>query len=180
MRTILSILMIIASVAGFVAYISPQYGKIQDLRERQGEYDVALANARKLQAEREKLLTRFNEFERGKVEDLEKLLPDNIDNVKLIIELDSLAAQFGMALQDVNVLDQASQTTGDPVAQDSLPYGVVSLEFSVSGPYDRFVGFIEQVETSLRLIDVYAIDFQTPTTSNNYTYRVKVRTYWLK
>lgn len=179
MRTILSIIMIIASVAGFIVYIAPQYNDIQALRAEQKEYDGALANAKVLQGEREKLLTRFNEFSPEDVENLEKLLPDNIDNVKLIIELDSLAAQYGMALQDVNVAE--TQAQGDQVlVEESLPYGIVDLEFSVSGPYASFVSFIENIETSLRLIDIYDISFQTPTTTTNYQYRVKIRTYWLK
>lgn len=179
MRSIIAIIMIIASVAGIIAYIVPQYNTIQEAREELAEYDVALDNATKLQAEREKLLTRFNEFSNEDVEALEKLLPDNIDNVKLIIELDALAARYGMAIQNVNVIDEVNQQQGGATEQ-SRPYGTVDLEFSIAGPYDRFVSFIEDVETSLRLIDVYDIVFQTPVTSNNYEYRVKIRTYWLK
>lgn len=171
--------MIIASVAGFVIFIAPRYTSVQDLRAEQKEYDTALANARELQAKREELLAKFNEFDTSDVEDLEKLLPDNIDNVKLIIELDSLASQYGMALQDVSVLD--NEPTGEDILiEENLPYGTVGIEFSVTGPYNRFVDFIKNVETSLRLIDVKEITFQTSTLTSNYQYNVEVQTYWLK
>lgn len=180
MRNIISILMILASIIGIIVVIRPQYTEVQALKMEKGDLDVALGNFRKLQTEREGLLAQFKAFETKDLEDLKILLPDNIDNVKLILELDSLAAQFGLSLKDVDVVEDEKEGN-DVLIKDSLAYDTVDIEFSAAGDYPDFVSFIESVETSLRLIDIYEITFQTPQTAiEDYEYNVKVRTYWLK
>lgn len=178
-RTLFSIILIVAAVIGIAMYVVPTYQGTQDARTEERQFDVALANSRRLQAARDELLAKFNAFPKNDIDRLETLLPDNIDNVKLIIELDSLALQHGLAIQNINVLE-TEETPQSLQESEDRSYGIVDLNFSVAGPYERFVNFIEDIEGSLRLIDVQSISFQSTTVTDNYQYELTVRTYWLK
>ena len=180
MKTLLSILMILAAVVGIIFYALPTYQSAQELKAEETDLNNALTNARQLQAARDDLLQRFNAFTSQDLRRLETMLPDNIDNVKMIIELDALATQLGLSIQSIDVIDRENLSNEEQQAQANLPYGVVDLSLSLEGPYERFVELIEQIERSLRLIDVRDISFRSLDISDNYTYDMTVRTYWLK
>lgn len=179
MRTILSIIMVVAAVLGVVFYALPTYQSAQALRTEEQELDSALDNARRLQAARDDLLERFNAFSARDLERLETMVPDNIDNVKMIIELDALASQYGLSIQNIDVVEE-ELTLEEQQLADNRNYGEVELNLGLVGPYERFVTFVEDVERSLRLIDVQSIAFQTTDIRDNYQYDMVVRTYWLK
>ena len=59
---------------------------------------------------KQSLLSRFNAFKTEDLDRLRKLLPDHVDNVRLILDLDNLAARHGMALQNVVISEPASES----------------------------------------------------------------------
>jgi Tfp pilus assembly protein PilO len=180
MRTILSIIMVIAAVLGIVLYAVPTYQSAQALQAEEKDLDTALTNARKLQSARDELIQKFNSFSSRDIERIETMIPDNIDNVKLIIELDALASVHGLAIQNIDVVEK-ELSLEEQQMQQSQDYAYVDLNVGLTGPYERFVSFIEDVEKSLRLIDVQAITFQSDDEGrDNYKYDMTVRTYWLK
>lgn len=180
LRSVIAIIMILASVVGFVSYVIPTYQGTADARAEEKEFNQALANARRLEEERDALLADFNNIETESLERLETLLPDNIDNVKLIIELDELATTHGLQLQSIDVADSGDADPAEeaPLLREGI--ASVQLDFSLLGPYERFVAFVEDVENSLRLIDIQQIQFQAATESTNYQYGLSVQTYWLQ
>lgn len=171
--------MILAAILGVTLYALPTYQSAQELKAQEQELASALTNARELQAARDELLQRFNSFTTNDITRLETLLPNNIDNVKLIIELDALARRYGLRIENIDTIEQ-NLSQEEEQARQALPYESIDLAIGVEGTYERFVEFIEQVERSLRLIDVQNISFRALETGNNYKYDMTVRTYWLK
>jgi len=91
MRNITAIILILASIGLFFGYIDGTYSDVKELRIEQADYDRALSNSKELQAERDKLLAKFNNIGTVDLDKLNKLLPDNIDNVRLVIDVDNIA-----------------------------------------------------------------------------------------
>jgi hypothetical protein len=58
-------------------------------------------------------------------------------------------------------------------------YNSFLLSFAVTTSYENFLLFIQDLETSLRLVDVVNISFSESIT-NEYEFEVNVRTYWLE
>lgn len=181
MRFILSILMIAASIVGFVIFIIPTYKNIQTMRAQESDYNQILANARKLQEQRNKLVERYNSFDTNQTAKLAMMLPENPDNVKIILQMDALARQNRLALQNVKIEEVATenQSRGSGVPSDQN-IGKLGINFSATGPYDGFIEFIKSIETSLRIIDIQKIVFTSPEDRSNYQYNVTVHSYWLK
>jgi hypothetical protein len=198
MKLFLPTLLIILAGVIFFWYIDPTYASITALRAQESQYDEALSKARDLQAIRDQLLARYNTFSQTDLERLQKLLPDHIDNVRLILDLDSMASKYGMRVRDVSIDTTGSGVTATkvvaaaggsvggsaaaPASQQlgpsSQPYESVILSFSVSGTYDTFRQYLSDLEKSLRLSDVIGVSF-VPTDAGIYDFTVHLKTYWL-
>jgi Tfp pilus assembly protein PilO len=176
MSNILSIVLLLASIGLFFGYIDPAYGKIRESRVEKLEYDQALTNSEDLRAERDKLLKKYNAMPASEVDRLGKLLPDNIDNVRLVIDIDEMAKTYGMRIR--NFKTETVQKT-DAIGADPSVYGTLKLSFSTTASYATFLGFLHDLERSLRLIDVTSVSF-VPTDAGLYDFSVTVKTYWLK
>ena len=180
-KTGITIILIIASVLLFVFYVNPTYGNIQVLLESRAEYEVALQNARQLQSLKESLISKRNSFSRADIEKLERLLPDNVDNVKLILELETIAQKHNLELQTASTQEQEEETNGRGIDIETKEYGIITLAFELTGAYPDFVNFLEEVSSSLRIIDISAMSFTRATAQGDtYQFSLELKTYWLK
>ncbi len=176
MRTILSIILILAAVGGFVGFVMPTYNEAREIKQQKDKYEEVLANARLLAEKRDSLLEIYNSIDPSDLERLERMLPDNPDNVKLILEIDALARSQGLTLQNVKIGQPEEQRNRTAVAD----IGTLTLDFSTSGPYPGYVNFINALEKNLRIMNVRKISFIAPDDRSSYQYQTSIETYWVK
>jgi Tfp pilus assembly protein PilO len=191
-RFLLPIILVGASIAIFLVFVSPFYAEISDLKAQIASYDQALSNSKALENERDKLTQKFNSITTTDLERIKKLLPENVDNIRLILEIEKIASPFGMALRDVRYnptekKDDASTGIQSNVSASSQKeYGVWDLEFATAGTYSNFLNFIKALESNLRIVDISSIEFSSDSAtgtagqSSSYKYSFKIKTYWLK
>lgn len=168
-------------------YTQPTYDEIRTIRGTQAVYTQALDKAAELQKLKQTLLDRYKSFDPGDLERLRKSVPDHVDNVRLVLDLDSLATRHGMGLQNVLISDTGSaseQNKSTIGAPPTSKYDSLMLRFTLHGSYGDFVSFLEDLESSLRLVDVIALDISPDASlkaaTSTYAYDMSVRTYWLK
>lgn len=184
--------MIIGAAGLFIGYVQPTYsGSIVDLTTEIRDLDTALAAATDFK-EKEIQLTR----DRAAITDeqiirLESFLPDNVDNVRLIVDLNSLAARSGVQLSEFSIESntEASSTQGTAplggggsgalALSAGEPTESLDLSVAATGSYAAFQTFLLGVENSLRHIDVVEISV-TDSQTGIYTYDITFRLYWLK
>ncbi len=177
MSNIVSIILILASAGLFFGYIDPTYVKVKDLLTEQANYDRALDNAKQYKLEQQKHLKKLNEMSTIAQAKLAKLLPDNIDNIRLIIDIDETAKKYNMRIRNFKA-DVSAQK--DTIGRDDVPYGTLTLSFSTTASYPIFIAFMKELEKSLRIMDITAVTFNSSDTSQLYDYGVTLKTYWLK
>lgn len=180
----------------FFWYIDPTYKGIQELEAQNVRLDEALEKARELQAVRDELLSRYNTFAAEDISRLQKLLPDNIDNIRLVLDVDTIAAAYGLQITDFGIATEeegaastgqtasAPTTTSVPEEGEATadPEGVnsVLLQFSVNATYQQFLTFTRDLEKSLRLVDIVLVELNAASADTGvYSYRVTIKTYWL-
>jgi Tfp pilus assembly protein PilO len=194
-RLITPIILIAVSIAGFVMFVNPMYKELQALKAEAASYDQALTNSKALENERDKLTKKYNAISSDNLDRLHKLLPDSVDNIRLILEIEKVAAPYGMILKDVKydsakpVADKNGAVAGgDLTNTGSKNYGSWDLEFGTEGTYGNFLNFIRDLENNLRIIDISTIQFtaDSPLGSNKsplsqtYKYSFRIKTYWMK
>lgn len=193
-RTIVSLLLLILAGAAFFLYTKPSYDTIQTLSSQGARYDAALAKAAQLQSLKQTLLSRYNSFDPNQIARLTTMLPDQVDNIRLILDLDNIASKYGMALQNVNISAPASSGGSGPVgaiASDAQPYDSLTITFTTAGTYASFKQFLTDLEESLRIVDLVSLSLTETSAGQQispqgaplepqYTYTITLRTYWLR
>ncbi len=177
MKLLLPLLFLFASGGLFWGFIDPTYADINELKKEEKLYIDALENSKKLQEMRDKLLDQYNSFSTTDLERLEKMLPSHMDNVRLIRDIDGIANRYGMSLRDARV--DSGNSGSDKIDIDTGKYRSVIVNFTVTTPYKTFLRFLDDLERSLRIVDVVNIEFSS-SEKDLYEYRVSVKTYWLK
>lgn len=181
------IILIIISIGTFFAYIDPNYrgenlsnGKssVTSLLAKHAEYQTALNNSTAIIKKRDALVSKMSTISPENLSRLERLLPNNIDNIRLVIDMKQIAENHALTLKNIK-LDTASKTESDKLGQDNNKYGTVGLSFSVSSSYDNFQNFLTDLEKSLRLVEITDLAVSGSDTGL-YDFTVGIKTYWLK
>lgn len=192
MKNVIALLLTISAGGLFYVYVSPTYEEIKSLRIEKAEYDEALTNSQKVQDAHDELLGKYNSFAPNDLKRLEKLLPNYVDNIRLIIEIDNVASRYNMILKNVQIsvpaVSAGISDQGFPA--ETLPYGTTEFSFEVSGQYEAYRSFVKDLEYSLRIIDITGISFAVKDAEKNtkeekstfeiYDFKTSMRTYWLK
>jgi Tfp pilus assembly protein PilO len=187
MNLITPLILIIISIGTFFVYTDRNYRgndlsngerSIKSLQVEQAEYQKALNNTNEIRKKRESLVATRGEIDPINLEKLEKLLPDNIDNIKLVIDMNRIAQNHGLMLKNIK-LDTATKSDSTKLGQDNNKYGTVGLSFSITSSYDNFQNFLTDLEKSLRLVEIVDLSV-TGNDTGIYEFSVGLKTYWLK
>jgi Tfp pilus assembly protein PilO len=189
-RYIFALIGVIIAGAIFFWYTKPTYDSVQGVKAESAQYDAALAKAAELQQLKQTLLTRYNSFNPTDLDRVLKLLPDHVDNVALILDLDNLAARYQMPIENVDVSTPASTGSTDnggiaTIGASGQKYDSVTIRFATRGTYTDFLALLNDLEMSLRVVDLVQLSL-TPTGPDErtgeltYSYELTLRTYWLK
>jgi Tfp pilus assembly protein PilO len=180
-RFLIPVVLLAAAIGLFVLYTNPNYQTIKELSVQAASYDDALNKSAELRGLRDKLLSTRATFSNDDVVKLSHVLPDNVDNIRLIIDINNIAARHHLTLTGVelgNTSSGANQGSAVAVGPSGSSVGSVTVGFGVTASYDDFLAFLSDLEHSLRIVDVTKISFTSGSgTLNNY--QLEIRTYWL-
>ena len=192
LRTTVSITGIILAGAIFFFYTQPAYDSSLTVRNKIASYDEALSKAAELQQLKQQLLSKYNAFNPNDIDRLQKLLPDHVDNIRLIMDMDSMASARNMELSNVDISGNDSSSNATPQSAMSAlggsndKYSALTLGFTTTGTYSNFKKFLQDLQLSLRIVDLTSLTI-TPAPGGsvsdpdpNYAFGIKLKTYWLK
>ncbi len=131
MTRLLPILFILIAIGLFFGYVNPTYtGPVAELREEIRSYDNALAAAKQFQEKEQQLIAARSSLPLEGVGRVEAFLPDSVDNVQLILDLNALAERSGITLSNFDVASGRTEQQGDQIMLESES-PVDSLELSL-------------------------------------------------
>lgn len=185
-RNITALILVILAVGIYFTYTSGQITVLKSIQAENNQYLSAINNAEKLIKLRDSVLNQYNAISDEDKARLDKLVPDNIDNVRLIIDISGIAARHGITAAGIKTSADTSisastpkQTAPNQIMSSGGGLSTVTVTFNVTTTYVNFITFLQDLERSLRILDVTSI---TLSASDNgiYTYGVTLNTYWLK
>lgn len=196
MNFILPIFLIISSIGIFFGYVDPNYKgsgsvvsdtvstssdylsySVLQLKDELKKFEDISTKSNTIISERDNLVKKSNQITTLDKNRLSKFLPDNIDNIRLIIEISDMASARGLVAKNISVTDSKKNT--DSVNTDLSSYGTLLVRFSVNTTYDNFLIFLKDLESNLRILDVTDISFSS-TDVGFYDFNIGLKTYWLK
>jgi Tfp pilus assembly protein PilO len=197
-KVIFQVILVVVSVGLFFTVVDPLYRSedsekpgIKSLQASISKYNEAIDKSEELIREKERLLEVRRSMNQNDRAALEKLLPDSIDNIRLIIDIDSIALRYGLVLKNLrftggNNTKQSSASTAPKAADNNISIGgndvvgTVTFGFSVTARYEVFKQFLRDLEKSLRLLDITQLSIKATDETDFYTYDVTIKTYWLR
>jgi hypothetical protein len=99
-RVLLPILFLVVSVGLYFTYIAKAMGEVQALKTEDAGYDQLLASAKKIRDRRAELTEQYKQLDAGGLKKVQKMIPDHIDNVRLLIDIDNIASVYGLRIRD--------------------------------------------------------------------------------
>ncbi|MSR70440.1 hypothetical protein EXS62_00085 [Candidatus Kaiserbacteria bacterium] len=181
MQLFIPAILVAAAIGLFSTYINPAYQATKVLQTQVSAFEDALGKARDLKSERDKIGKIYNTISPDDLQKIEHMLPDNVDNIRLIIDINGIAAGRGLTLKNValgTLSDSKAARSASAVGASGDATGSVSVGFSVTTTYENFLLFLADLEHSLRILDVEKVSLK-PSGTSNYDMSVTLRTYWL-
>jgi len=190
-RLIITIVAFALALGIFFMYTQPTYDSTRELKDKIRQYNQALDKAAELQQLKQALLSRYNAFDPADLSRLQKLLPDHVDNVRLILDIDNLAGRYGMALQNVVIStpgkdkENEEESSLGAIGESQQKFDSLTLQFSTQATYPLFMQFLQELESSLRIVDLVSLTLtpETDATASKeptYSFDITIKTYWLK
>jgi hypothetical protein len=184
MTRLIPILALLLAGALFFFYINPTYtGQIAQAKNQIASYNSALAAASQFNQKESQLMTEENAIPSASIQRIEEYLPDGVNNVQLILDLNSLASRSGITLSNFSVVQNATTTASSdgttlPALNAASETNSLDVSVAASGTYSAFRTFLSAAEQSLRPLDVTSLSINDSSTGV-YTYQVTFRIYWL-
>lgn len=177
MKNLISIILLVGAVGLFFGYTYKKYDQIKTLRVDVSELQKDLEQSMTILSKRDELKKRYAAFKQSDLDNLNSLLPDYVDNIKLVMDMNNIAKLYGMSLKSIKV-DEEKQDKVVAAGSTKAPYGSMDISFKVTSTYENFVQFLRDLEKSLRIVDVTALSFKSSDTGV-YDFGVALKTYWL-
>lgn len=179
---ILPSLSLLFSLGIFFVYVNPTWNdSILATQANIAEADQTLAAATKYTKQQKELTDARNAIDPANLTRLSTFLPDSVNNVGLVLDLNALAARSGLSLANIDVVvnNTSASAQGALSVASANPVGSVNLSLSAIGTYAALKAFLIGIEKSARLLDVRDIVVRGSDTGV-YNYQMKIRLYWLR
>src|SRR3989344_4078716 len=168
------LLIIGLALVSFFYFTTPILDTINDFKAERLKLSVALDNATKLKDKQKELLDIGNVIDPIDIANLKQLLPNNIDNVRLIIDINNIAQKRGLIVRNPSIISDAStnQSQSEVAVRNLTPdKSSVVISFSVSASYDILKMFLGDLDRSLRIVDIDSVAFSS-NDKNLYDYKI--------
>jgi len=187
MNRFLPFIVVILAAGLFFSYVRPTWdGDIATTRAQIDSYNSALDASARFVAKEAALEEERNKLPPDKLDRLNIFLPDSVDNIQLILDLNALASRSGLTLSNFTTsnVPNAPDTTSTAAASNGAFSGATPLVDSLTlgvnaqGTYNSFRSFLTGVEQSLRPLDVSMLSV-TDSDTGVYNYQMTLKFYWL-
>ena len=162
----------------FFAESKSYFGEIKSLRKQVSSYNETINMANKVRKSIDKTLLEYNSILQENVDKIKKMVPPVDESMKLVVQIDDMMKKKGLTLKAINVKDIVSQNNASGSQKNNGKIAEsVFLSINAQGSYESFRSFIEELEKSLRLIDVKAVKIN-PVGQDSYSFSAEAVSYW--
>jgi Tfp pilus assembly protein PilO len=192
-RNITATILIVLAIGIYFTVTQGIIAEAGSVKAVNDQYISAIANAQKLISVRDQVLKDYNSISQDDRDRLDKIVPNTVDNIRLIIDLNSVALRHGFSLKNIKATASSAQgrnpsATSQSAAASASQSGTViatptldtvAISFSVTAPYLQFISLLQDLEANLRIMDLTNLTV-TANDTGTYDFNVELKTYWLR
>ncbi|RJQ30679.1 hypothetical protein C4572_03800 [Candidatus Parcubacteria bacterium] len=176
-KGVISLFLIIGAVIIFFAETKGYFPEIKSLSKEVATYNEAIKTSNKVKVKIDEILDQYNSVSAENIDRMNKMMPSTSESMNLVVQLDDMMRQKGLVLKSVDIREISGKTSGSAKKNDSLE--TMTLSLRAQGGYSSFHQFLNDLENSLRLIDIASVKV-TPLSDSNYDFSIEAVSYWSK
>lgn len=183
MKSLTPILVVLISVFMYFFYIVPMADNVKLLAQKNSEYKSIIQQAKDLTIKRDDLLQKYNDLTQEDVDKLNKSIPTKFDSVVFVNDMTALASQNQVLIDSFNISDNRSDAREENTGEEQPLYRTTTVSFKITGQYTDVLSFLNNLERSLRIIDVIGIEvsiIDSVKANSPVDVLLKINTYSLK
>lgn len=186
MNIIIPIFLIALSIFGFFGFgifpyaIDPVYQEIKKLKVERDDFEKIHHNITEIEMARLNLMKQYREIGREDLKRIKSFLPNQINNIKLIVDINTIAERNDIRnIRDIELLKEDEEVDGAEILIiDEKKYNSILLSFSFTTRYENFKNFKRELHKSLRLIDIKSVSITRAKEEQDVlNFNVIIRTY---
>lgn len=185
MKSLLSIFVIAVCVGVYFVYVKPMTVDIKAYRAQKAEFVDLLNKVQQITEKRDALSQDYDSISTEEIDRLNKIVPETFNSVQMLNNLSVLVSKYGVSIKDFKVTPD-NKNTIDIAPDSSSNYKTTNITMKFNGQYDQFIKVLNEIESSLVLIDIIGLDITggsaggklSQSTSMDYT--LEAKTYSLK
>jgi Tfp pilus assembly protein PilO len=179
-----SLALILVASALFFFFGKPVFSEISIVQSEIEGYKSSIGQVNMLTAKKDELLLKLNSISGEDRKRVETFLPIKEGMIRLIADIDGVAARHGISISGVSFSETNNDVSSSVIgAPEPKPYQSSTINLSFSSNYQNFKQFLNDLEKSLRLIDIRSIELSQPSEVLNpdvYQYKISAEVYWIK
>jgi hypothetical protein len=166
--------LLVISFGIFFTYTQPVIGEIKTIQDETFAYTDAVNKASEFNAKLSDLVSRMNSFRTSDVESLETYLPDEVDELTVLSDIETVARK-----NDVRIVSMAASKVDEAASEGEVNFEgeIIELpkissrdfEVSLSAPYENIKQMLRDLEQNKYLLEVVAFDFGAVTDTASVT-----------
>lgn len=186
-KVLMPVLFLITAIGLFFTYLSPAYDVLLASQAQEARLDESIKQSEALLATHDDLLRKYNSIPAEDIKRLVQLLPNDVDTVRLIMDIDALTTKHSLSVRSFKVpnINARAVKNTTQTAEEEKPVGEAILTIECDGDYFDFKELLNDIEISLSLVDVVGLkikvaDLTLPDAVDTTVFTLELQTYWLK
>ncbi len=183
-RYIFPLILVVLAALLYVFFTDATIGKIKVALAREQELSLFIEDAKQAQAKLDQIKERYENFPAGADQSLRAILPDTIDPVRFVVDVNAVVERRGLLVKSPQV------ATIPPEKGSADKFTKHTLSFTVTAPYELFRTLLGDLESSLALRNMETISFSTQDSKRDaspnanpvnavHDYRIEISSYSL-
>jgi Tfp pilus assembly protein PilO len=155
-RYLTPMLVVVTALAVYFLYIDTAYTEVSQKLAAEKVIAVYLADAQQARSKLDKIIADYEAFPPSADARLRVLLPDTVDMIRLIIDVNAVAEKNGLTL------GAPTASVGVPNPEQPGAYVSHTIRFELVATYPAFRIFLHDLQSSLAIRDFASISFKSP------------------
>ncbi len=181
MKKTIIITILAATVIGIILLLDwPAYQRMNFLKTEVEKHHQFLKEKQELSIKVNQLKQSY-EAQEENIKKLNYALPEGKDIPNLIVQLEALASENGLILEEINFGSKQAGKTESEKAYKSM-----GTTLSLTGSYTGFKSFLGALENNIRIMDIGLVDFSTAAMSKElpeggeqfFTFDLELQVYY--
>lgn len=187
-RLFITIILLFGTGVTGLFYLGPEWQTFRSIQKEINSLSRISSELDEIAEERDTLIELINTISAEELARINKSLPQGAHAADFLVFLERLSAEHGIVLKSVDLAsftEEKRDISGQPTPGGAILTPAPSqkikefpVTIQVSGTYESFKTFLENLEKNLRLIDVDSFSFTSQGDAKIIDFSIKAKTYY--